>query len=63
MATNFLGREANVHGAYLLQGRTPVTAAGSRPTLRPPAASACDLTAPRPVNARSRTPLADRGFR
>jgi hypothetical protein len=63
MTTNCLGSEANVHRAHLFQGRTPGTAAGGRPFLRPPAASACDATTPRPVNARSRSRLADTGFR
>ena len=63
MPTNCLGSDANVRGARLFQGRAPGTAAGGRPTLRPPAASACDVTTPRPVNARSRSRLADTGFR
>jgi hypothetical protein len=63
MRTNCPGSDANVRGAHLFQGRAPGTAAGGRPTLRPPAASACDVTTPRPVNARSRSRLADTGFR
>jgi hypothetical protein len=63
MPTNCPGSEANDRGADLFQGRAPGTAAGGRPTLRPPAASACDVTTPRPVNARSRSRLADTGFR
>ena len=44
----------------LATSRTPTQYTGGA---APPAASACDPTAPRPFNARSRSRLAERGFR